>query len=232
MFLFPFTPHVLVPFGRSETVTKKKRLFPTKHVKIYATRPKTASNNCGLQCLRLLFQRWGIPKRSSKLHLKLTPQLERGIPSWNHNFIELPPKNKPFHNSFCPLFQSTPHLSYTLKNLTHTQWKFQSCIFDLSTSKFFFLNSESEDSQLCTGAGCLAPCAGTGFGRTTEVQTSSMHGVVCPLEKYGMPRLWLKQEVFLGGWIFLLWSFFSWEVSLRWSNWDDPIEKKQPRNDD
>lgn len=106
MFLLPFTPHVPVPFGRSETVKKKKRLFPTKHVKIYATRPNTASNNCGLQCLRLLFQRWGIPKRSSKL----TPQLERGIPSWNHNFIELHRKRNPSITPSSHYFN--PHHTY------------------------------------------------------------------------------------------------------------------------
>lgn len=71
---------------------------------------------------------------------------------------------------------------------------------------FLLLNSKSEDSQLCTGAGCLAPCAGTGFGRTTEVQTSSMRGVVCLLEEYGMPGFCFnkKEEVFLGGRFFLL----------------------------
>lgn len=51
--------------------------------------------------------------------------------------------------------------------------------------------------------------------------------MVCPLENYGMPRLWLKQEVFFGGWIFLLWSFFSWEVSFGIFFGDDPIEKKK-----
>lgn len=106
------------------------------------------------------------------------------------------------------------------------QRKNQCCVFPFQIfSNFLFLNSKSEDSQLCTGTGCLAPCAGTGFGRTTEVQTSSMRGMVCPLEKYGMPRLWLKQEVFLGGWIFLLWSFFFvgskfWNILWRWSNWE------------